>query len=203
MVNNHNYFINNYSVVEWGRFLAAIRVIQESKSVQNRSQKAYAWPHEQISTNWTRRMQLMHKWDSSSVCVQRRFAVSAFHAISVLLRLHSRNAHVAFLLFHHVAVSLCSRFILQLFVVLALQGSRHWCMTSFHSVNMFVLLAFIVCSSCLRPFMDLSFVFCLSFKGSLFIRCAFNARFALAFALNQFHLSMRHSNFPKLHSSTR
>ena len=41
MDNNHNCFINNYSAVERGRFLPAIRAKQAPKSVQNMSQRAY------------------------------------------------------------------------------------------------------------------------------------------------------------------
>ena len=128
MVNNHNRFINNYSAVERGCFLPAIRSKQEPnwKSVKNRSQRAYTWPHKQISTNWKRLNPWLHKWNSRSVCVRRRLAVSAFDAVlpfsrstpscrfcvrrrlavSVLLRLHSTNVCLAFLLFCRVVVSL-------------------------------------------------------------------------------------------------
>ena len=37
-------------------------------------------------------------------CIRRRFAVSAFDAVSILLRLHSRNTPVVFLLFRRIAV---------------------------------------------------------------------------------------------------
>ena len=48
----------------------------------------------------------MHKWNSRSICIRCYFAISAFDGVSVLLYLHSRNAHVAFLLFRRVTVSL-------------------------------------------------------------------------------------------------
>ena len=127
-------------------------------------------------------------------CVQRhfRFVAYAFNplfcCVAVLLRLHS--------------ISWCLPFVLQLFVMFALEGSKYSCMTysgssfllqqngTFSSVNMFMLLALIVCCSCFCPFLvDLLYVFRLSSKRSLFVRCTFNTSlalvFALAFALNK------------------
>ena len=77
MINNHNRFINNYSAVERGCFLPVIRSKQAPKSIQNRNQIAYTWPHKQFCTNWRRLNPWMHKWNSCSICAWRRFAVSA------------------------------------------------------------------------------------------------------------------------------
>ena len=216
MVNDHHRFINNYSAVERGSFLPTIRAKQEPRREQNRSQRAYTWPHEQISTtcNWRRLNSWMHKWDSRSVCARRRFTVSAFDAVSVLLRLHSTNACVAFLLFCRVAVSLHLHSVpMRLHSVSFC--SFPWCLRSkiigicailsqappfsYSRTEPFVLWT---CSYCWRLscvhrafvlfswicclfFVDLSFVFRLSFKRSLAVRGNFNARFALAFALSE------------------
>ena len=123
------------------------------------------------------------------------------HFVAFTFKKCSRSVSFASLRCCFIAFAFCFAVFafhsVQLSVVFALQGSRYSCMTSsgsffllqqngtFRSVNMFALLAFLVCSLCvLLSFVDLLSVFRQSFKRSLSVCCTFNACFALAFALN-------------------